>query len=116
MIRIALGIMPSLLRSIVGSALESEEGFAVMPVSSLPRGDASAEIDVIVICGDRGPAGGIPLSLLTAANAPAIVAIEATGDEAAIIRVTTERSTIGAAADLCDAVRRAAQHRRAELH
>lgn len=115
-IRIALGIMPPLLRSIVGSALESQEDFAVMPASLIVQPGASAEVDVIMVCADREPPDSVPVSLLVGSKPPAIVAIESAGGGAAIIRVTAEHSPIGAASDLCDAVRSAALRRRAELH
>jgi len=115
-IRIALGIMPPLLRSIVGSALESQEDFAVVPASQIVRPGTPAEVDVIMVCADRDPPDCVPVSLLVGRKPPTIVAIESAGDGAAIIRVTAERSPIGAASDLCEAVRSAAHRRRAELH
>lgn len=115
-IRIALGIMPPLLRSIVGSALESQEDFAVMPASQIAATNGTADVDVVMVCADRDPPDSVPVSLVLGSKPPAIVAIESAGTGAAIIRVTTEHRAIGAASDLCDAVRSAALRRRAELH
>lgn len=109
MIRIAIGAMPSLLRSIVRSALETRRDMAVVAASEPcgPRGGA----EVLIVCSDREPDECIAVRHLIAAGAPTIVAIDTAGVRATILRVTVESMPIGAAADLCEAVRLAAGSR-----
>ena len=113
MIRIEIGAMPSLLRSIVSSALETEGDMAVMPAATegSNAGPAAAEADVLIVCCDREPDGRIAVRQLTRSDAPAIVAIDSEGTSAKILRVTAESTPIGAASDLCAAVRLAACRR-----
>jgi hypothetical protein len=110
-IRVEIGTMPALLRSIVSSALETQEDFAVMPNSAtdLPRDEHGA--DVLIVCSDRAPFDCIPIGTLTGRNSAAIVAIDSEGASATILRIISENSRIEAASDLCDAVRRAAYQR-----
>lgn len=113
-IRIEIGAMPQLLRSIVSSALDTEGDMAVMaPTASEGRGLGAAgdAADVLIVCSDREPDDLIPLRRLAGACAPAIVAIDSAGVSATILRVTAESTPIGAASDLRDAVRLAARHR-----
>jgi hypothetical protein len=105
-IRIEIGAMPPLLRSIVSSALETEEDFAVMiPLAASRRDD---EADVLVVCSDREPDDCLPVGRLAGRGSPAIVAIDSEGGSATILRVVAESASITAASDLCEAVRRAA--------
>ena len=67
--------------------------------------------DVLVVCSDRAPDDRIPIRQLARADSPAIVAIDSEGACATILRVTAESTPIGAAADLCKAVRLAAGSR-----
>ncbi len=99
MIRIEIGAMPPLLRSIVSSALETEVDLVVT------ANDGRA--DVLVVCSGRGPDDGVPVGRLLEADPPAIVAIDPEGTSATILRITAESRPIGAAADLCEAIRRA---------
>ena len=118
MIRIENGAMPPLLRSIVSSALQTEGDIAVMAPGTVEQGrpgtgsgpDASGA-DVLIVCSDRAPDDRIPIRHLARADSPAIVAIDSEGACATILRVTAESAPIGAAADLCKAVRLAAGSR-----
>lgn len=114
MIRIEIGAMPSLLRSIVSSALETEGDMAVMAAAAIEGGRAgprSGEADVLIVCSDREPDDRIALRQLVGTDSPAIVAIDSEGRSATILRVTAETTPIGAASDLCEAVRLAARQR-----
>lgn len=108
MIRIAIGAMPPLLRSIVSSALEREGDFGLMAPAEGGLWD-SGETDVLIVCRDRTPDECIPLRALAGDAVPAIVAIDSQGASARILHVVAENAAITAAADLCDAVRRAAR-------
>lgn len=109
-IRIEIGAMPPLLRSIVSSALETERDLVVMaPATAEER--TAGEADVLIVCSDRAPNNGIPVRQLARIEAPAIVAIDSEGVSATILRVTAESTPIAAASDLCEAVRLAARHR-----
>lgn len=115
MIRIEIGAMPPLLRSIVSSALATERDIAVMPPRASERrasgardDPAAGRADVLIVCSDREPDGPIALRQLLGQDAPAILAIDSEGSTVTIVRVTTQTSPIAAAADLCEAVRRAA--------
>jgi len=113
-IRIEIGAMPSLLRSIVSSALEPEGDMAVMAPAMTREsrtGPRAADADVLIVCSDRDPDDCIPVGQLAGAGSTAIVAIDSAGASVTILRVTAERTPITAAADLRDAVRRAARHR-----
>jgi hypothetical protein len=110
-IRIEIGAMPPLLRSIVSSALETEGDMAVMAASEHGRSGADLGADVLIVCSDREPDDLIPLRELTRAASPAIVAIDSAGVRATILRITSESTPIGAASDLCNAVRLAARGR-----
>jgi len=109
-IRIAIGAMPPLLRSIVSSALETEGDFTLMapPVSALW---GTGETDVLIVCRDREPDECIPIGELARADAPAIVAIDSQGASARILHIVAENAAITAASDLCAAVRLAAHPR-----
>lgn len=114
MIRIEIGAMPSLLRSIVSSALETEGDMAVMASAAGEHsgdGRRSNAADVLIVCSDREPDDRLAVRRLARADSPAIVAIDSEGTRATILRVTAESAPIGAAADLCAAVRQAAGHR-----
>jgi hypothetical protein len=113
-IRIEIGTMPPLLRSIVSSALETEGDMAVMAPAEVEQGGEGRSIgepDVLIVCSDRAPDDRIAVRQLTRAGSPAIVAIDSEGACATILRVTAESTPIGAAADLCAAVRLAARDR-----
>jgi hypothetical protein len=113
-IRIEIGTMPPLLRSIVSSALETEGDLAVMAPAATEEGRAGpapGEADVLIVCSDRQPDDRIAFRQLVRADSPAIVAIDSEGASATILRVMAESTHIGAASDLCDAVRRAAHYR-----
>ena len=110
MIRIEIGTMPPLLRSIVSAALESEGDFAVMAPARTGAG-ADARADVLIVCRDREPDSCIPVRELARRDSPAIVAIDTEGACATTLRVTAEDTALGAASDLCDAVRLAAHSR-----
>lgn len=113
MIRIEIGAMPPLLRSIVSSALETNEDLVVMaPPAREAGGDiAGEEADVLLVCSDRAPQDCIPVRRLAGAEPSAIVAIDSAGASATIVWVAAESTPIAAAADLRAAVRRAAQQR-----
>ena len=102
-IRIEIGAMPPLLRSIVISALGTEGDLVVVEGTTIASG-----MDVLIVCSDREPDDGIPVRLLTGTDAPTIVAIDSAGTSATILRVIAGGRPIAAAADLCDAVRLAA--------
>jgi hypothetical protein len=109
-IRIEIGAMPPLLRSIVSSALETEGDMAVMaPVAA--EAHSGDRADILIVCSDREPEDCIPVSRLMTTDSPAIVAIDSAGISATILRVTAESWPIAAAADLRDTVRLAARHR-----
>ena len=110
MIRIAIGAMPPLLRSIVRSALETEGNFTLMapPANALW---GSGQADVVIVCRDRDPDECIPIGELTRNDAPAIVAIDSQGTSARILHIVGENAAITAASDLCGAVRLAARQR-----
>jgi hypothetical protein len=113
-IRIEIGVMPPLLRSIVSSALESGGDMTVMePTISdeLGQGSKVDRADVLIVCSDREPDDRIPVRCLAAIDSPAIVAIDSEGLSATILRVTAESTPIGAASDLREAVRLAARQR-----
>lgn len=111
MIRIEIGAMPPLLRSIVSSALETERDLAVIAPSASDEARAALEADVLIVCSDREPDDFVPVRRLAGARPPAIVAIDSEGVSATIVRVTVESTPIAAASDLCDAVRLAARRR-----
>ena len=110
MIRIEIGAMPSLLRSIISSALATESDFVVAETAAIAGRDrpAAGAADVLIVCSDREPDHGIPVRELTGTDAPTIVAIDSAGTSATILRVIAGGRPIAAAADLCDAVRLAA--------
>jgi hypothetical protein len=113
-IRIEIGDMPPLLRSIVSSALETEGDMAVMAPAAIEGGEAgrwSGEAHVLVVCSDREPDDRIAFRQLARTDSPAIVAIDSEGASATILRVTAESTPIGAASDLREAVRLAARYR-----
>jgi len=107
-IRIAIGAMPPLLRSIVSSALETEGDFTLMAPSASGLWD-SGGADVLIVCRDRNPDECIPLRALADSDVPAIVAIDSQGASARILHIVAENAAITAASDLCDAVRLAAR-------
>ena len=114
MIRIEIGAMPPLLRSIVSSALEPEGDMAVMAHVTTREDRArlgAEEADVLIICSDRDPDDCIPVRQLAGSGSSAIVAIDSAGASVTILRITAESTPITAASDLRDAVRRAARHR-----
>lgn len=113
MIRIEIGNMPSLLGSIVRSALETQEDFVIVDTLKAGAGEALDTVDVVIVAGDRGKLGSIPIAALVREEPPSFVAIAADGNSASIFRVTTEESRIDAASDLLSVVRRAALGRRA---
>ena len=111
MIRIEIGAMPQLLRSIVSSALETEGDMAVLAPAATAtgrNGPSVAKADVLIVCSDRELDDGIPIGQLTGSRSGAIVAIDSAGASATIVRVTAERTPIAGASDLRDAVRLAA--------
>lgn len=110
-IRVEIGTMPALLRSIVGSALETQKDFVVMPNSASDLRKDEGGADVLVVCSDREPFDCIPIGALIGRNSAGIVAIDSEGASATILRIISEDSRIAAAADLCDAVRRAGLQR-----
>src|SRR5690349_16372938 len=75
-IRIEIGAMPPLLRSIVSSALETEGDMTVMPTTE--HGKAGSEAgaptvhgaDVLIVCSDREPDDRIAVRRLTGADSP----------------------------------------------
>lgn len=112
MIRVTIGSMPALLGSIVRSALETQEDFAVMMTSSEARPDDLNATDVLLMCADCDDCEVLSIPVLIGHDTPAVVALSSEGDSAVTIRTTTEDSRIGAASDLCEIVRRAAPDRR----
>ena len=86
MIRIEIGAMPPLLRSIVSSALETEGDLAVMAAGEAAA--RSGEADVLIICSDRESDDCVPLGRLAGPRSPAIVAIDSEGASATILHVT----------------------------
>jgi len=113
-IRIEIGAIPPLLRSIVGSALEPEGDMAVMASATSKAGRTgprAEEADVLIVCSDRDPDDCIPVRQLAGSGSSAIVAIDSAGASVTILRITAESTPITAASDLRDAVRRAARHR-----
>jgi len=109
-IRIEIGAMPPLLRSIVSAALGTEGDLVVVEPATIAGGarPAASGADVLIVCSDREPDHGIPVRKLTGTDAPTIVAIDSEGTSAMILRVIAGDRPIAAAADLCDAVRLAA--------
>jgi len=112
-IRIEIGNMPSLLGSIVRSALETQEDFVIVDTSKAAAAEAFDAVDVVIVAGDRDKLGSIPIAALLREDPPSLVAIAADGNSAAIFRVSAEDSRIDAASDLLSVVRRAAFGRRA---
>jgi hypothetical protein len=111
-IRIEIGAMPPLLRSIVNSALGTEGDLVVMEPAAIGgrrAGSPASGADVIIVCSDRDPDDCIPIRQLAGTDTPAIVAIDSAGATATILRVIAESTPIAAASDLCDAVRLAAR-------
>jgi inorganic pyrophosphatase len=115
MIRIEIGQMPPLLRSIVRAALESQEDFAIVEVPQTWADDGDSA-DVIIVSGDPQRLGRVPMVPFIAENSPGLIAIAADGHSAAIVRVTAENSRVEAASDLSALVRRAARDRRKAVH
>ena len=112
MIRIEIGAMPPLLRSIVSSALETERDLVVMAPAAGQRpgtGRETGQADVVIVCSDREPDACIPLRQRARPESPAIVAIDSEGASATILRVIGESRPIAAASDLREAVRHAAR-------
>lgn len=108
MIRIEIGVMPALLRSIVRSALETQGDFTV--VAALPNEASQGvdAVDVVVVSDDHEKLGRIPVAALLGNDSPGIVAIAADGHSASILRLVSEHSRLDAASDLSDVVRQAA--------
>lgn len=118
MIRIEIGAMPPLLRSIVSAALETEGDMAVIAPKTTARREAGLQSDpgsdrpdVLIVCSDREPDDRIAVRRLAARGSPTIVAIDSEGAAATILRIIAESTPIAAASDLRDAVRLAARHR-----
>ena len=106
MIRITLGTMPSLVREIIASALATQEVFEVtMHESALEH----AGFDVLLLCsGTSGNGAHVALGDLLRQNPPAIVALDANGEQAAVLRVECRKELLSAPGDLCGIVRQAA--------
>ncbi|HZI45506.1 MAG TPA: hypothetical protein VFD53_09810 [Ilumatobacter sp.] len=109
-IRIEIGAMPPLLRSIVSSALGTERDLAVM-MPAATYGSGVEDADVLIVCSAREPDDCIPIRRLAGRRPPTIVAIDSEGTSATILRVTAESTALDGASDLCDAVRLAARRR-----
>lgn len=113
MIHITLGTMPTLLRGIVRSALQSQQDFAVNdaahPGPSMP---ASAEqCDILLVCARQGPAARITFQHLLRANPVTIVLLEPDGDHAAVLRLDRDDCALDAPGDLFRVIRAAAAQR-----
>jgi len=104
--------MPSLLRSIVRSALESQGDFDIVD----PAGGTPATVDVVIVSADREKLGHISLAALVGADSPRVVTLSADGHSASILRLTAENSRIDATSDLSNVVRQAALERRRAIH
>jgi hypothetical protein len=115
-IRVEIGTMPALLRSIVRSALETEDDFDVLAAPRATLSSDFGQADVVVVCRDREPFECIPVPLLADRRGPAIVAIDSDGDAAAILSVIAESCPVADASGLCGMVRHAALARRKATH
>lgn len=105
MIRITLGTMPSLLREIVASTLANEPDFEV---TAIAREAADAGFDVLLLCSGTGDEARIALGELLRRNPPAIIALDANGEKAAILRLDCHEEQLSSPGDLCGVVRQAA--------
>ena len=112
MILVEIDNMPSLLRSIVRSALESQGDFDIVDTA----GEAPATVDVVIVSADREKLGHISLAALVGADSPRVVTLSADGHSASILRLTAENSRIDATSDLSNVVRQAALERRRAIH
>ena len=112
MIRIKIGIMPSLLRSIMRSALESQEDFVIVEASASETDEAFDTVDVVILSGHHQKLGHLPIAALVRKDSPRVVTISADGHSASALRITAENSRIDATSDLTNVVRRAALERR----
>ncbi len=116
MILVEIDNMPSLLRSIVRSALESQGDLDVVYKSADELADAPEMVDVVIVSADREKLGRIPLATLVGENSPRVVTLSADGHSASILRLTAENSRIDATSDLSNVVRQAALGRRRASH
>ncbi|WP_285711006.1 hypothetical protein [Erythrobacter oryzae] len=104
MIRITLGTMPSLLREIIASTLATQPDF---DVTGQTRDPAGAGSDVLLLCSGTGD--NVALADLLRANPPAIIALDARGEQAAILHLECREEPLSAPGDLCGIVREAAR-------
>ena len=116
MILVEIDNMPSLLRSIVRSALESQGDFDIVDAPADEAGEAPARVDVVIVSADRAKLGHISLAALVGADSPRVVTLSADGHSASILRLTAENSRIEATSDLSKVVRQAALERRRAIH
>ena len=109
-IRVTIGAMPALLRAIVGSAIAEQEDFLVTDAPKAPPQPdlVEPECDVLLACPDRAPQARINLAALAGTAPPAIVAIDAVGDRAAILRISRDERHLTAPGDLSSVIRQAA--------
>lgn len=116
MILVEIENMPSLLRSIVRAALESQGDFDVVDARADELPQAREMVDVVIVSADREKLGRISLAALVGEDSPRVVTLSADGHSASILRLTAENSRIEATSDLSNVVRQAALERRRASH
>lgn len=114
MIHITLGTMPTLLRGIVRSALQSQHDFAVSDAAP-PAFDSTERCDVLLLCAQQGAARQSFQNLLEPDPA-AVVMLEPDGDHAAILRIGRDECELEEPDDLFQVIRSAVQRSAGPLH
>lgn len=112
MIHITLGTMPSLLRGIVRSALQSQQDFAVSDAAA----DPADACDVLLVCPRQGSAARQSFQNLLEPDPAAIVMLEPDGDHAAILRIGRDECELEAPGDLFRVIRAAVRRSNGPLH
>lgn len=109
MIRISLGSMPSLLREIVASTLATQSDFEIGE-------QQDRDFDVLLVCTGSGDEAQLALATMLRDFPPAIVALDANGEQASILRLECRHEDLSAPGDLCGLVRQAALAQKRTRH
>lgn len=115
MIHITLGTMPTLLRGIVRSALQSQQDFAVNDASPVVLG-ATERCDVLLLCAQQGGAARQSFQNLLEPDPAAVVMLEPDGDHAAILRIGRDECALEAPDDLFRVIRSAVRRSTGPVH
>ena len=113
MIRISLGTMPSLLREIVASALATQSDFEIEQNRDGETDDSS---DVLLVCSGDDDDARVALGTMLRRYPPAIVALDPSGEQAAILRLECHKELLAIPGDLCGVVRQAALAQKGARH